>query len=253
MKAHSIDCAKNTVLPLAIAVILLGVMGCGKTSEGQASAPKTPVAKPKDDDFLKDNESATPEEKRFLQAGKPFAVALAGRKYDGLYKQFSSHARAHMSMNQFDPAKDDGAFEQNEKNPMTDVTAEKFAELMKKVEELHGMPRGVRMLSVYSTDHGVLTRTSKEQTAALDSMFAIGAMPESTPMDIRRASLRGQIKTELTPEELEKAAKDAGVTVEDLKKNPDFEPYFNFKIVLVEEGGQLKVGYFEFLPPSMMD
>ena len=44
-----------------------------------------------------------------------------------------------------------------------------------------------------------------------------------------------------------------GISVEELKKREDFDPYFNLKVVLVEEGGQLKVGYFEFLPPSMMD
>jgi len=39
----------------------------------------------------------------------------------------------------------------------------------------------------------------------------------------------------------------------DLKKSDDFDPYFNLKIVLVDEGGQLKISYFEFLPPSMLD
>ena len=44
-----------------------------------------------------------------------------------------------------------------------------------------------------------------------------------------------------------------GITVEELKKDENFEPYFNLKVVLVEEAGQLKVGYVEFMPPSMMD
>jgi len=84
-------------------------------------------------------------------------------------------------------------------------------------------------------------------------MFAIGAMPDWIPADIRRASLRGQIQTELSPQELEKVASQQGISVEELKKSEDFDPYFNFKIVLVEEGGQLQIGYFEFLPPSIMD
>ena len=50
---------------------------------------------------------------------------------------------------------------------------------------------------------------------------------------------------EVMPREIKCAAK--------LSKSPDFDPYFNLKVVLVEEGGQLKVGYFEFLPPSIMD
>jgi hypothetical protein len=109
------------------------------------------------------------------------------------------------------------------------------------------------MLHVFSTDPDVLSRRSQEKLGAMDSMFAIGAMPDSIPADIRRASLRGQIHTELSPEELEKVANEQGISVEELQKNEDFDPYFNLKLVLVEEDGQLKVGYFEFLPPSIMD
>jgi hypothetical protein len=87
----------------------------------------------------------------------------------------------------------------------------------------------------------------------MDSTFAIGAMPEWIPADIRKASLRSQIHTELSPQELQSVAQREGISVEDLKKSEDFDPYFNVKLVLVEEGGQLSVGYFEFLPPSMWD
>jgi hypothetical protein len=87
----------------------------------------------------------------------------------------------------------------------------------------------------------------------MDSMFAIGAMPDWIPANIRRASLRGQIHTELSPQELAKVAQQEGISVEELKKEEDFDPYLNLKVVLVEEGGQLKIGYFEFLPPSMLD
>jgi hypothetical protein len=123
---------------------------------------------------------------------------------------------------------------------------------MQYVEVAHGAPRAPKMLNVFSTDTDVLNRRS-EQFGAMDSMFAIGAMPDWIPADIRRASLRGQIHTELSPQELEKVAATEGISVEELKKSDDFDPYFNLKVVLVEEGGQLKVGYFEFLPPSIMD
>ena len=86
----------------------------------------------------------------------------------------------------------------------------------------------------------------------MDSMFAIGAMPDWIPADVRRASLRGQIHTD-SPQELQNVAQREGISVEDLKKNKDFDPYFNLKVVLVEEGGHLKIGYFEFLPPSIWD
>jgi hypothetical protein len=94
---------------------------------------------------------------------------------------------------------------------------------------------------------------SPAENMRMDSMFAIGGMPDWIPADIRRASLRGQIHTELSPQELEKVAATEGISVEELKKSEDFDPYFNLKIVLVDEGGELKVGYFEFMPPSMLD
>jgi len=158
-----------------------------------------------------------------------------------------------MSLNQFAPAQQDADFQQNELNPFGNVTAEQFAYLMQYVEAAHGPPRAPKMLHVFSTDADVLNRRSKEQFGAMDSMFAIGAMPDWIPADIRRASLRGQIHTELSPQELQRVAQTEGISVEEMKKSEDFDPYFNLKVVLVEENGQLKVGYFEFLPPSMMD
>jgi hypothetical protein len=46
------------------------------------------------------------------------------------------------------------------------------------VEAAHGTPRAPKMLHVFSTNPDVLSRRSKEQFGAMDSMFAIGAMPD---------------------------------------------------------------------------
>jgi len=43
------------------------------------------------------------------------------------------------------------------------------------------------------------------------------------------------------------------VSAEVKEEMEDNAPYMNVKFVLVEEGGQLKVGYFELMPPSMLD
>ena len=144
-------------------------------------------------------------------------------------------------------------YQQYEASPYDNVTVEQFSYLMQYVEAAHRAPRAPKMLHVFSTDPDVLNRRSKEQFGPMDSMFAIGAMPDWIPADIRRASLRGQIHTELSPQELQNAAQREGISVEELKKSADFDPYFNFKVVLVDEGGQLKIGYFEFLPPSIWD
>jgi hypothetical protein len=232
-----------------VAAILLPTMltSCGKKTQGG----KEKTAQKSEDNFL--DKDAKPDERKYLLAAKPFFSAIANRKYADAYALLSSHARARMSFNQFTPAEEQATFQQYESNPYANVTAEQFAYLMQYVEAARGAPRAPKMLSVFSTDPDVLNRRSKEQFGAMDSMFAIGAMPDWIPADIRRASLRGQIHTELSPQELEKVAQQQGISVEQLKKEEDFDPYFNLKVVLVEENGQLEVGYFEFLPPSIMD
>jgi hypothetical protein len=231
----------------AVMVLPLLLTSCGK--KGQNG--ETQTAQKSEDDFL--DKDVKPDERKYLLAAKPFFVAIASRKYADAYSLLSRYATARMSFNQFTPAEEDATYQQYEASPYDNVTAEQFAYLMQYVEAARGRPRAPKMLHVFSTDPDVLNRRSKEQFGAMDSMFAIGAMPEWIPADVRRASLRGQIHTELSPQELEKVAATEGITVEELKKSEDFDPYVNLKIVLVEEGGQLKIGYFEFLPPSMMD
>jgi hypothetical protein len=243
--ALSVAC-RLTILTSAILLPVL-LTSCGK--KGLVGENKT--NQKSEDDFL--DKDAKPNERKYLLAAKPFFIAVANRKYADAYALLSSHARARMSLNQFTPAEQQADFNQNESNPFVNVTAEQFAYLMQYVEAAHGAPRAPKMLHVFSTDPDVLNRRSKEQFGAVDSMFAIGAMPDWIPADIRRASLRGQIHTELSAQELEKAANAQGISVEALKKDHDFDPYFNLKVGLVEEDGQFKAGYFEFLPPSMMD
>ena len=239
---------------ILIGAILLPVLltSCGKKGQdGGTVAGEEKTAHGNEGDFL--DKDAKPDERKYLVAAKPFFIAIANQQYAEAYALLSSYAKARMSLNQFTPAEERAEFARNESNPLTNVTAEQFADLMKYVEAAHGAPRAPKMLHVFSTDADVLNRRSAEQLGAVDSMFAIGAMPDSIPGDIRRASLRGQIHTELSPEDVEKAANAQGTSVDELKKDENFDPYFNLKVVIVEEDGQLKVGYFEFLPPSMMD
>jgi len=232
---------------LTAAIVLPAFLtSCGK--KGQEGGNKTAQ---KSEDFL--DKDAKPDERKYLLAAKPFFIAVANRKYADAYALLSRYAIARMSLDQFQPSQQDSDSQQNPSYVFDNVTAEQFAYLMQYVEAAHGAPRAPKMLHVFSTDPDVLNRRSKEQFGAVDSMFAIGAMPDWIPAEIRRASLRGQIHTELSPQELQNVAQREGISVEELKKSEDFDPYFNLKIVLVEEGGQLKIGYFEFLPPSIWD
>ena len=243
--------AASDVWRLAIfaAAMLLPVLPIGCSKKDRKGETRT--TQKSEDDFL--DKDPKPDERKYLLAAKPFVIAIANRKYADAYALLSNYARARMSFNQFTPAEDDTTYQQYQASPYDNVTAEQFAYLMQYVEAARGAPRAPKMLHVFSTDPAVLNRRSNEQLGAIDSMFAIGAMPEWIPAEIRRASLRGQIHTELSPQELQNLAQREGITVEELKKSEDFDPYVNLKVVLVEEAGQLKIGYFEFLPPSMMD
>jgi hypothetical protein len=236
-------------IPFVAAAILLPALLTACDKKGQAGEKKT--AQKSEDDFL--DKEAKPDERKYLLAAKPFVIALANRKYADAYAQLSRYAIARMSLEQFKPSEKESDAQQNQAYVFDNVSPEQFAYLMQYVEAAHGTPRAPKTLYVFSTNPDVLNRRSKEQFGAVDSMFAIGAMPEWIPADIRKASLRGQIHTELSPQELENVAQREGMTVEELKKSDDFDPYFNLKVVLVEEGGQLKIGYFEFLPPSIWD
>jgi hypothetical protein len=243
--ALSVAC-RLTILTAAI-LLPLFLTSCGK--KGQESEKKT--VQKSEDDFL--DKDAKLDERKYLLAAKPFFIAVANRKYADAYALLSRYAIARMSLDQFKPAEQDSDSQQSQSYAFDNVTAEQFAYLMQYVEAAHGAPRAPKMLHVFSTDPDVLNRRSKEQFGAMDSMFAIGAMPDWIPAEIRRASLRGQIHTELSPQELQNVAQREGISVEELKKSDDFDPYFNLKVVLVEEDGQLRIGYFEFLPPSIWD
>src|SRR6476660_418353 len=197
-------------LAIVSAAILLPVLltGCGKGQEGEKN-----TAQKSEDDFL--DKDAKPDERKYLLAAKPFFIAVASRKYADAYALLSSYARARMSLEQFTPAQQDSDSQQNQSYAFDNVTAEQFAYLMQYVEAAHGAPRAPKMLHVFSTDPDVLNGRSKEQFGAMDSMFAIGAMPEWIPADIRPAKFARANPYELSPQELEKVAATEGITVEE--------------------------------------
>ncbi len=232
---------KKTLFLLAVANVSWVVLsGCGK---GDA----TVQARFKD--FSKEEEKVSPQEREYLAAARPFVNAIAARDYTGAFGLLSKHAHARMSLNQFVPSLDDKQYERNETSAAVNVTPAQFAQWMAKVEAEHGQPASVKNFYLHSADTEVLSGRGDP----IDRMLAIGAIPASIPTDIRKASLRGQMGTKLSASQLQEAAQGAGMSVAELEKTPDFQPYFNFKLVLVEEEGALRVGYFEFLPPSMLD
>jgi len=243
---------KTPVLLLLLATGLALVAGCRpreSTSVPPGPAPETARAP---EDFVQ-TEDTTPAQRPMLEFGREVMVALAARDYATFYGQLSSHALARMSVNQFDPADDEKVFEANERKPRQNVTAAQFLELMAGMERRYGSPVRPLDLHLHSAEPHILAGQPKEAGDSLDIMFAIGNIPATVPVAARRASLRGRLAVELSPAQLAEAAKAYDTTPAELAKDADFKPYCNVKLVLVEENGRLRIGYFEFLPPSMMD
>ena len=226
---------------VGIAALIVAVSGCGNPEKVAALEKSEKTSGP------------TPEEKPYFDAAKPFVEAVAARDYAKAYGCLSSHARARMSPNQFVAPDDDAAYTRNEAAAVRDVTPEKFTQMLAPCEKQLGKPCKLLELHVFSTDPAALSGRGANTEEKLESMFAIGMMPTSIPHGIRKASLRSKLKVELSPEQLAQAAKDQQTTPEKLKSDPEFQPYLNLKLVLVEETGALKVGYFEFMPPGLLD
>ncbi|HUG11153.1 MAG TPA: hypothetical protein VMM36_09075 [Opitutaceae bacterium] len=245
----SLRAFKVSVRAAVVLTVALGLAGCGKRQPATGGSE----SRAKSTDFVQMDSETTDIEQHCLDFGRSVMLALAARNYEEFYGQLSSHAKAQMSLNQFVPETDDAKFESNEKMPRRNVALPEFLQHMALAEKFHGAPVKPLSLHVHTSDPAVLAGGATGGFEAIDVMFAIGNMPKLAPASIRKASLRGSLSVELAAEELAEIAKRYEMTVDELVKSEDFEPYMTVKLVIVEEGDSLRVGYFELLPPSMLD
>ena len=230
---------------MRLAVLLsaaVAITGCGRKSENSSTEGEASL-----------DADVTAEERPYFDAARPFVEAIAARDYTKAYGFLSTHAKARMSPNQFVPPEDDDIHKKNEASAAQNPSSEQFAQMMSATESEYGKPAKLGELHVFSTDPVALSGKGKSAEEKLDAMFAIGMMPASIPVDIRKASIRSKLIVELSQEKLAEAAKAYETTPEKLKADPDFQPYVTLKVVLVEEAGAFKIGYFEFLPPGIFD
>lgn len=239
-----------------VPVVLLMVAGCLPAPDAGSKGGRAGAAKDPQDPFTAAAAEADAKERPYFEPARPFLTALASRNYSAVYDQLSSHAKAKMFPAQFTPSI-------TEKNtlgtPLENVTLEQFTEWMGKAEAELGAPDSIRHVSVFETDPEVLSGRGDRLSVA----FAIGSMPAEIPADIRRASLRAALTCQRSRAWAEAIAQDLEVTADQVLSGQLNEeqkdtveeslPYMNVKFVLVDEGGQLKVGYFELMPPSMLD
>lgn len=250
------DEAYRSRIPLLLAVCLLA--GCSSRASSSGAGPAATM-----DPITASARDAEPEEQPYFEPSRAFLESVARRDYVAAYAELSSHAKAKVLPQQFYPqemAAGPGVPSPPANQPLLNVTVEQFVEWMGKTETVLGVPRQLDHVYVQSVDPAELSSSAR---GSLEHMFSVGAMPDEIPDNIRKASLRAQIRCQFRPEDAQQIAEELNISAEDVQAGriPENEmydpdemfPYMNVKFVLVEELGQLKVGYFEFMPPSMLD
>jgi hypothetical protein len=241
--------AMSRVWIFAAACLLVVAPGCKPPSAEQQSAAEAEVSadtSPESADAFMP-EDATPQERQYLQAGKEFYLAIAGREYGRAYDMLSPFALQNVHPYQFSPPEEETRGQEPPR--LAQLTKEAFVTYMQQVEEKYGRPREVDSLWVEETDAQVLAGKGDN----LSVMWAIGMIPDSVPVEIRKAALRGQLQCRFNEEALKELMAETGMTEKQIEEDSDLFPYFSLKTVLVEDGGKLAIGYLEFVGPSILD
>lgn len=232
---------------LLIAVVLGLNGGCKKprsAADSQASSGPDPFREAI-------SELENKNDAKFIEASRPILEAIANRDYERLYQLTSKHALKNVSSNQFGPDLNE-AGDQIEGSIIKDMTKQQFLEGMKEVERKLGLPQKVIYVYVQTSNPEALAGKADQ----VDNMFNLGGMPKEIPSDIRRASIRSQFQIGIPEHQVKIVAEQMGVSEDDVRSGKAFEetepPFMTLKMVLVEDDG-LKIGYFEFMPPSILD
>lgn len=236
---------------VVVPMIAMSLVGCRPPQSGPGqSGNADPIASAI-------NNVEDSKEKPYLEASRGILAALVQRDYSRFFDHFSPVAFQDCNLNQFTSG-DDPNTGQTINQKINGLNRDEFLQKMSAFEASLGKPWLLNHVYVQTIDPAELAGKSD----AMANMFNIGNMSTAIPNEIRRASLRAQINCQLPAELVEALAAELKVPVADIQagKFPDdFDldevggMYFSFKFVLIEENGQLKIGYFEFLPPSILD
>lgn len=169
------------------------------------------------------------EEERYCKFADRFARLLVDEKYEDAYTLCCADLRKL-------------------------VTGEQFAEARRKDRAKFGTPRRCPPSGAAETDRNIL-RGPEDVKAEGDQLSqgidkisaarAVGDMPRSIPFDIRRASV--QIDLEIDPRTVPKEQTRGA------ELDADAEVYSFLHVVVVEEQGELKVGYVWQRWPDILD
>jgi predicted Zn finger-like uncharacterized protein len=172
-----------------------------------------------------------PEDIPLIKAARPFADAISTGNHEAAFAELSPLALANAYRDQFVPPDDN----EKQRTSIAPLTIESFKEQMAESEKVLGKPKKIEHMYVDSRDPEVLSGRGD----AIERMLVMGGTPDGVTASARRACLHVRIDV----------------------KHPDFPdesedgdgPYLNMRVIVTEEDGELRVGYFELRPPSILD
>lgn len=192
-------------------------------------------------------------QKPFLDAARPFILAMSQRDYAAAFTHLSPTAKHRFSRNQFIPTADEQQYAKHEAEPILNPTAEQFVQLMQEVEGLYGTPARLDPPTV-DTDPDTLSRQDPVSAA-----YMIGAMPDTIPVEQRKAAVVTWIYCQPTDEQIKQRALDDGVDEAEYRQEladalaGGEGPYFKLKTLVIDAGAGPVVGYLEIAPPGLLD
>ena len=161
-------------------------------------------------------DAATGEERRLAEMARPFMEAVTKHDHEAAYRLLSSHLTRSLTLEQF---------------RIDNESA--FAELGRPLAlgEVYGVETDPKILvgPEHATGEGALDQAASKLQAA----DAVGAMPDSIPLAIRRASVKGRMVIG--------------------KDESGDELAYLLTVVLVEDAGRLRVGHYFFRPYNIFD
>jgi len=231
-RRSSPDDTDSRLMLLAIALGVAALAGVSYFAVQLRQGGKAIVEALKDDADPALVDVEDPAEIPLLKAARPFADAIAAGNHEAAFAELSPLALANAYRDQFVPAPE----EVQRRTSVSPLTLESFRELMAESAKVLGTPKKRDHMYVDSRDAEALAGRGD----AIERMFTLGGTPDGVTASLRRAALRATI-----------AVKHPDVPEEDAEDGEG--PYLNLRIILTEEDGKLRVGYFELMPPSILD
>ncbi len=171
-----------------------------------------------------------------LQAAEPFLLAMGKREYGKAYDLLSSWAKKDLVEGQFQFPTETEA---SRRKPIPELSKEMFVDYMQRFEQEAVVPVKASEMFVYSMDKEDLSGGRKE----IDNFFVV-SIPESVPIEIRTSVIEAYITCKHSPESLAEMMKEYEIS-KTQAESEDYAPIIGMEIFMVNEDGQIKVGYFD--------